>query len=199
MSKLKAKHEQELQQFILSKEWKKALVSCEDWELDAAQEGGVPSYCPQLLLYYLTNDVVNARFLWKRIPSSFKSGKPELTAVWKIGQALWTKNYEEIYKAIHGYQWNEPQKTLVQSFLDSFRVNTFLLLSKAYQVISVADAAVYLGFSQADVVKHTTQQGWIHDASNNLLAPKRLVETKDQSTSLVHLQQLTEYFCFLEN
>lgn len=45
----------------------------------------------------------------------------------------------------------------------------------------------------------TTKQGWNFDSTSNLLLPKFQKEEKQQSTDLNQLQELTEYFCYLDS
>eukprot|EP01114_Cavostelium_apophysatum_P023981 TRINITY_DN922_c0_g1_i1.p2 TRINITY_DN922_c0_g1~~TRINITY_DN922_c0_g1_i1.p2 ORF type:complete len:205 (-),score=29.26 TRINITY_DN922_c0_g1_i1:846-1460(-) len=201
----KAKHDSELQVLLLKGEWKSALLQCEEYELELASSSeatnpaNAPNYGVQLLLYYLVNDLSNARFLWKRITSQHKSGKPELAAIWQIGQALWSKKYDDIYKTLNGFAWTEPHKTLVAALLESFRRQTFVLLSKSFVAISVPDAAAYLGIPEAETLKVAATSGWAHDSQTNFLSPKPVSEQKEQGTGLTQLQQLTEYFCYLES
>jgi hypothetical protein len=68
-----------------------------------------PLYAHHLLACLLVNDLNNARFLWKRVPAELKKvgASPleshlnaqehgELTAMWKIGQSLWDRNYDQV-------------------------------------------------------------------------------------------------------
>jgi len=58
----------------------------------------------------------SARFLWKSIPSSIKESQPEVTAVWKIGQKLWLRDYAGVHEAIRGFDWTQELQTLVAAF-----------------------------------------------------------------------------------
>ena len=60
-------------------------------------------YAEFLALYLLTNDLANAKFLWKRIPDEAKTESDELKAVWEVGKAAWQRDY-------HGQclRWDEP-------------------------------------------------------------------------------------------
>jgi hypothetical protein len=46
-----------------------------------------------------------------------KTAKPELTAIWKIGKAMWNKDYAELYKAFNSYNWTDAYKVLVTALL----------------------------------------------------------------------------------
>ena len=130
----------------------------------------------------------SARYLWRRIPPSVKAANVELVAVWRIGRALWSKNYAEVYSAIRDFSWSDPAKSLVQllegSFatlslsierfaaehscaiaafvalsVESFRDATFSLLSKSYTAISLGDCCNYLGLAPAETVARKHFEG----------------------------------------
>lgn len=58
----------------------------------------------------------SARFLWKAIPSTIKENRPELVAVWKIGQKLWVRDHGGVYEAIHGFDWSQEVQGLLAAF-----------------------------------------------------------------------------------
>lgn len=58
----------------------------------------------------------SARFLWKSIPAAIKESQPELVAVWKIGQKLWTRDYGGVHEAIRGFDWSQEVEGLVTAF-----------------------------------------------------------------------------------
>ena len=58
----------------------------------------------------------SARFLWKSIPAAIKESRPEVGAAWKIGQRLWTRDYEGVHEAIREFNWSPEAHDLVVSF-----------------------------------------------------------------------------------
>ncbi|XP_055735014.1 COP9 signalosome complex subunit 8 isoform X1 [Salvelinus fontinalis] len=93
---------------IMDENYDKLLEQCQTQELEAP--GGIATpqvYAKLLALYLLHNDMNNARYLWKRIPQAIKSGNPELTAVWAVGQRIWQRDFPGIYSAIAAHQWSE--------------------------------------------------------------------------------------------
>lgn len=58
----------------------------------------------------------SARFLWKKIPSSVKESQPEISAVWKIGQKLWIKDYGGVHEAIREFNWTPQTQGMVTAF-----------------------------------------------------------------------------------
>jgi COP9 signalosome complex subunit 8 len=49
----------------------------------------------------------NAKFLWKRIPSSVKSNYPELAKVWEVGKALWRRDPPSVFLALQAHPWSD--------------------------------------------------------------------------------------------
>ncbi|KAJ4823723.1 hypothetical protein Tsubulata_016967 [Turnera subulata] len=50
------------------------------------------------------------------IPSSVKENRPELAAMWKIGQKVWTRDYAGVHEAIRGFDWSQD----ILAFVDGF-------------------------------------------------------------------------------
>lgn len=48
-------------------------------------------------------------------------------------------------------------------------------------------------------LKVATNNGWIYDSKTNFLTPKPPSTDKQQNTGLPQLQQLTDYFTYLES
>lgn len=69
-----------------------------------------------VVILFIYDDRNSARFLWKSIPSSIKENRPEVVAVWKIGQHLWTRNYAGVYDSIRGFNWSAEIQIFVASF-----------------------------------------------------------------------------------
>lgn len=69
----------------------------------------------------------SARFLWKSMDVSIKESQPEVIAVWKIGQMLWTRDYAGVYEAIRSFNWSPQIQPLVAAFEGS-SFFTFLII-----------------------------------------------------------------------
>lgn len=59
----------------------------------------------------------SARFLWKSTPQEAKDARPELAAVWRIGQCLWNRDYAGVYAAAQGFEWSPEIADFVAAFL----------------------------------------------------------------------------------
>ncbi|KAI5059311.1 hypothetical protein GOP47_0025630 [Adiantum capillus-veneris] len=156
-------------------------------------------YPIHLLGYIIVSDLNGARFLWKRIPAAVKQSQPELVAAWKIGQCLWTYDYAGFHNALQYFPWSPAVQQIVNAIKDDYSRKNFKLLSTAYSTISVADAAKFLGLTESETIKTTTQIGWTLDPASNMLTVLPAVSVAAQKLDSSKLQDLTEYVFHLEH
>ncbi|KAJ4840671.1 hypothetical protein Tsubulata_022581 [Turnera subulata] len=156
----------------------------------------------------------SARFLWKSIPSSVKENRPELAAVWKIGQkryAYSTGSVEQVVVTLFPCLVRLLLLTLLkaltkfETFSNSciglvdnrcaevYTRRMFQLLVSAYSTISVQDTALFLGMSEDDAKNYAVQQGWIVDLASQMLTVKKQPIVTEQKLDASKLQRLTEY------
>ncbi|KAJ1375612.1 hypothetical protein SESBI_50813 [Sesbania bispinosa] len=105
---------------LVSKSYDKVADICDNLMNQVAADG-IPyqddwPYAIHLLAYIYVHEINSARFLWKSIPSSIKESKPEVTAIWKIGQKLWLRDYTGVHEAIRGFDWGQELQGPVVSF-----------------------------------------------------------------------------------
>jgi len=181
---------------------------CEAEELLSAS--GVllsPDVYKQLLVIYLIdNDIVHAKFLWKRIPPTIKTANHELQAVWKIAQYLWKRDFANVYATAKAEEWSCVLKALIPRLCDKLRERMLRLVVQAYSVIHITELGKLLGLADVEVIELATTKSWTIDLDNKVVKPKKeIVETckenVDQTTETFdHLMNsLTDYVTFLEN
>ncbi|GJS39869.1 COP9 signalosome complex subunit 8 [Tanacetum coccineum] len=169
----------------------------------------------------------SARFLWKSVPASVKESRPEVAAVWKIGQQLWTRNYAGVYESIRGFNWSAEIQDFVAAFAGKFISFSYLssyfydlrykyqfsgkldaerytgrmleLLMNAYSTISIQDTALFLGMNENDATNYVLQQGWSVDTASQMLTVKKQAVVHEQKIDPSKLQRLTEYVFHLEH
>ncbi|XP_068660462.1 COP9 signalosome complex subunit 8-like isoform X3 [Aristolochia californica] len=114
-----------LNEALESKSYEKVADFCDELMLQAAAQGITFQdewpYSIHLLGHLYINDVNSARFLWKSIPSPVKETRPEVVAVWKIGQRLWTRDYAGVHEAIRGFNWSPDVINFVAAFSDALQ------------------------------------------------------------------------------
>ncbi|CAN4108049.1 unnamed protein product [Withania somnifera] len=192
-----------LNEALASKSYDKIADTCDNLMLQVASEGiefqdGWP-YAIHLLGHIYNNDINSARFLWKKIPAAIKEGRPELVAVWRIGQKLWTRDYTGVHEAIREFSWSPEVQSIVASFAELYKKRLFELLLSAYSTISTQDSAQFLGMNENDATNYVLQHGWVLDSASQMLTVKKQIVITEQELDPSKLQRLTEYVFHLEH
>ncbi|XP_022927899.1 COP9 signalosome complex subunit 8-like [Cucurbita moschata] len=186
-----------------SKSYENIADICDELMLQAAAEGisyqDEWPYTIHFLGYFYVDDINSARFLWKAIPSTIKENRPELVAVWKIGQKLWIRDHGGVYEAIDGFDWSQEVRGLLAAFSDLYRKRMFQLLVSAYSTISIHDTAHFLGMNEEEAKNYVTPQGWIVDVASQMFTVKKQQIATEQKLDSSKLQRLTEYIFHLEH
>ncbi|KAL3635285.1 COP9 signalosome complex subunit 8 [Castilleja foliolosa] len=176
---------------------------CDDLMLQVASEGVAYHeewpYSVHLLGHLYINDINSARFLWKKIPTSVKESQPEVSAVWKLGQKLWIKDYGGVYEAIREFNWSPMTQDFVKAFSELYTNRMFELLLSAYSTINIQDTALFLGMNEDDATNYALQQGWTVDPASRMLTVKKQAVATEQKLDPSKLQRLTEYVFHLEH
>uniref|UniRef100_A0A023FV03 COP9 signalosome complex subunit 8 n=1 Tax=Amblyomma parvum TaxID=251391 RepID=A0A023FV03_AMBPA len=182
------------------REYSKLATDLEQQELEAADGVASPQTYGQLLaIYLLQNDLPNAKFLWKRIPQEIKQSHPELGNIWKVGQALWYKDFPAIYTGL-AQEWPDDIKPIMQELGERTRRRALTLVAKAYSSISLDDASSFLGVPKADLAAVVCPLGWVVDVASGMVLPKYTAARHEDSTpSEEQLAKLTDFVAFLEN
>ncbi|KAL7199943.1 hypothetical protein ACSBR2_022116 [Camellia fascicularis] len=192
-----------LRDAMASKSYDKIADICDDLILQVSTQGITFQdewpYSIHLLGHIYIDDINSARFLWKSIPSSVKESRPELVAVWKIGQRLWMRDHAGVHEAIRGFNWSQETRDLVASFSDVYTKKMFQLLLSAYSTISIQDASLFLGMNEDDATNYVLQQGWSVDPASRMLTVKKQPVVTEQKLDPSKLQRLTEYVFHLEH
>jgi len=66
-----------------------------------------------MLVYLLEDELMLAKFLWKRIPPTVKQADPTLERLWSAGSAIIRRDAEQAYAAMDGLTWPEHLAPLV--------------------------------------------------------------------------------------
>ncbi|BAF14719.1 COP9 signalosome complex subunit 8 [Oryza sativa Japonica Group] len=187
---------------LAGKSYSSVAPLCDDLFLQAASRGAATDgwpYAVHLLAHLYLNDLNSARFLWKSTPQEAKDARPELAAVWRIGQCLWNRDYAGVYAAAQGFEWSPEIADFVAAFLESYRKRIFQLLTSAYSTISVADVAHFMGMNEEDATNYAMQNGWSLDAAARMLTVVKPKVKTNQKLDASKLQRLTECVFHLEH
>ncbi|XKL60377.1 hypothetical protein PGB90_001393 [Kerria lacca] len=129
--------------------------------------GGVLSnseYAKLLAIYLYQNDLLSAKFLWKRIPLSTKSAAAELQSIWDVGKAMRRKEYDEIYISLK-FPWSAEIKPLMQMVEEEIRRNTLKLIAKSYSSLEIHKLSRYIGYDTQKTLAVAQENGWTNDGT----------------------------------
>jgi len=185
-----------LQTLIAEDNFFKLVSECENFELESSQNGMMPLYSVHLLGYLIIDDLVNARYLWKRIPDEIKKVDTEICAIWNIGKSLWLEDTVSFYKNIHSYAWENLTSTLVDILKAKYSERTIELLSNAYSIVTLDTICQHLGLSSGDAINLVKSRGW--EEVDGMFKPVPFVQKEGPSPNIKNLQSLTDYVVFLE-
>ncbi|XP_042435416.1 COP9 signalosome complex subunit 8-like [Zingiber officinale] len=192
-----------IQKDLASKCYSAVADTCDDLMLKLASRGiryqDEWPFAIHLLGHVFANDLNSARFLWKSIPLEIKESRPEIVAVWKIGQCLWTRDYAGVYDAIRGFDWSAEITAMVVAFSENYTKKMFQMLNSAYSTISVTDVAHFLGMSEDRAIDYALQHGWKLDSSCKMVIVKKPKTVTERKLDPSKLQRLTEYVFHLEH
>lgn len=177
-------------------------------ELESPTGRASPQVYGQLLaIYLLFNDLISAKFLWKRIPAEIKQENEELSIIWHVGRSMWKKDYPEIYGVIRSCpSWPNHLKNIMNLILETTRRRAERLITKAYSTVHINQASRLLGLSQEETRQWVASRNWSleeetgfininkHSASDSKVPPMAVIENRTEL-----LEKLTDYIIFLES
>lgn len=177
-------------------------------ELESPHGRASPQVYGQLLaIYLLFNDLISAKFLWKRIPAEIKQDNEELSIIWHVGRSMWKKDYPEIYGVIRSCpSWPNHLKNIMNLILETTRRRAQRLISNAYSTVHIDQVSRLLGFNHEETRQWVSSQNWTIDketgyininkdsASDHKVPPMAMIENRTEL-----LEKLTDYIIFLES
>jgi hypothetical protein len=126
---------------------------------------------------------MNAKFLWKRLPQSLKAtaiqNQTELFKIWCLAQHMIQRQYSEAFSLfeqfkISGFVWSSDLlANLIEKLVKKTRDILFDTVNTAYSSISIQELASLLNLNVENVVKITTERGWLLDDSGFFLIPNK--------------------------
>ncbi|XP_066581832.1 COP9 signalosome complex subunit 8 [Prorops nasuta] len=181
------------------------LHELEKAELEAP--GGVASaqtYAQLLAVYLYENDLCNAKYLWKRIPSNVKAANAELGQIWIVGKRMWQRDWSAVHIALDG-KWSSDVGYIMAEIREKVRERAMNLIAEAYSSLELSVLASMTGLSIDGARQAAASWNWRIDGTTvqtrkmdmlqhySNLAPESALLTEDQ------LEKLTQIVSFLEN
>jgi len=167
-------------------------------ELESAQTPGVvldsSFYVQYLFSCLFLGNLVQARFLWKRLPADFKSDN-EVAAVWAVGKALTKRKYPDVYRHLDAGRWRVAED-LAQLFRAQFTERMTQLVVKAYSSLKVQQAAGLLGMSLGEVNSFANSKGWT--ITGEIVRPRAAGSGEAKQVQAKEVERVTKMLNFLE-
>lgn len=202
------------------------LAALEEQELVSEDNPSVNLYTQLLALYVLTDDLMSAKLLWKRIPAEFKEPDSDLSQVWRVASILirnQLKELPEVYQITQNRNWPPYIKKIINQIGLHMRQRMISLISSSYSHIKLQDVATLTGCSSESEAKSLVSDlSWTVDPAGFVVVVTKKstqspssngrsfesasfdsVETEDDdlrdNMNQEQLHRLTEYVAFLEN
>ena len=181
------------------------LAELEAQELNPEEDPSDKLYAQMLALYVLTDDLISAKFLWKRIPASVKAENQDLQTIWSVAANLIRRTPAPVFFLIQEHEWPPHVKTIISRIADRVREQQISLITSAYSDIRVADIArLTCAGQEEEAVKLAQELGWSLDPEKKSAKPRKPSRTpgsadEEREMSQEQLKKLTEYIAFLEN
>lgn len=107
--------------------------------------------------------------------------------------------HANLYEALNS-QWSPEFQPHTIALVDAHRQKMLVLVSYAYENITLSDFAKYVGLSEDSAKKLGESKGWKFDSSSSTFTPTALTEKKKekQLSSLEILTKLSDRSLFLE-
>lgn len=103
-----------------------------------------------LAAYLLLEQLDNARFLWKRLPTEPRDADPELCALWAVGKAMWVKDHAGMQSAITAFSWSPPLLEMMMQRLQREHLSRcFAQAVCAYSLVSAESLSQTIGAQRA--------------------------------------------------
>jgi len=209
-------------ELVSTTKFKEALPVLQDLELlrleQSLSPGGEDMWgeeeeeeaCVQMALLLLLNNLAEAKLLWRRSPSSFKSQEADLPALWAVGALLIQRHISQAYIALDGRQWRRPAvAALVPHLKAAIKERQMQLFSRAYRSLPLAAMAEALGTDQSAALRACRAKGWECDESAGTVKPRPPAATTttakedrphpvDAAAGLDHIKRLTEYINLMD-
>ena len=171
----------------------------ESQELNSAGKCSDRVYAQLLAIYLLSNDLQNAKFLWKRIPDQTKSNSLDLKEIWKIGKLLLQHKSNEIYSIIDNYEWPNFLINIMKELKEEIKKRTLNLIQKSYSYISLNDLKRILNIqTDEELVAIISTMNWRLDGDDGVIVTKSQPVFESLASNQEHLEKMVQHVTFLE-
>lgn len=158
-------------------------------------------YSELLAAYLYQEDLNNANYLWKRIPTAMKTGNKELERMRQIYRNLLDNDYPAFYRAIE-FEWSRNIAEIMFELKNKIKTECINTVGKTYCTIFQSVLMGIASLTPEAVEETCKSMGWelIPGSDPIIVIPKPVEETKmPAATCEDQLAMLTDFISFLEN
>lgn len=190
-----------LEDLIRKRQWGEVLQQCEENEiLDPSGYATPEIYAIMLGSYLARDELEHAKFLWVRIPDSFKKENPVLGDLWNVARALKQKHIGLFRDAITSVTWPDCYLTLIDVISASVTERRAALISKSYSAMHLEHMATLMGVDSEKGIEIAAKLGWDVNGETKIVSPvKKQLEPFELAKGQMIIEHLSNYVSFLEN
>ncbi|KAA0194740.1 hypothetical protein FBUS_08839 [Fasciolopsis buskii] len=196
------------------------LIELELYELTSGYQLFDPKSCPAgigvssleeyytqfLGLYILKMDLLNAKFLWKRIPFPLKESSESLKVLWSLGKLLLHKNHRKFFETatqiIQQPNNSESLVYIVTQISQRQQCHLIDLISSAYSCISIEFVASLFCIPVNNAISLLVSRNWELMADGKHLTfvqSPSIANSGVEATNEQIMSKLSEFMSFIEN
>ena len=180
-----------------------AAKACEQVELQANDSScqNPAVYSIQIVSHLISNELNDARFCWKRVPSTLRQ-EGDIQSVSKLLESLWDKDYVGFHQNVASLQWSSTLQGPVQALVEEVKRKIEGTIAKAYTTISLGDLAPILGSSRDQVLHVIEKNQWKLDAASDMVTVRSSTEKAAPMKPIAaqaSLQEMTKYVVHLDS
>ncbi|CAH8833557.1 unnamed protein product [Trichobilharzia szidati] len=170
----------------------------------------VDFYLQYLGIYLIKCDLINAKFLYKRMPSHIKEDQ-SIKCLWDLGRLLWKNDIKLFFTSVSQI-FSDPKHSdilvqMVRQIRDKQIDQITHLVTQAYSCVSIDFLCNYLCISSEDISKHFLSKSWQISTDGRFISrPGNFVEEQSKTLGLENetanneiMSKLTEFMCFMES
>ncbi|CAH8453892.1 unnamed protein product [Schistosoma turkestanicum] len=170
----------------------------------------VDFYLQYLGLYLMKSDLINAKFLYKRMPAKIKE-HTSIKCLWDLGRFLFRNDVKSFFSRSVQVLSDPMQPEILVQMVKQIRdkqLNSMVdLFFRAYSHISVDFLCDYLCISSEDMCELFLQKGWEFCSDNRFIFRRGGISSEDNKTLSLEndttnndlMSKLSELMCFMEN
>ena len=109
----------------------------------------------------------NAKFLWKRISNEEKTSVPLLGQIWEVGQKLWLKEHNAVFRLIRTTKWPPSIEPYMNCLEENYRQKSLQLIGNKiskfliYTLIESNHMLLFFVFRKSLSVYHFNHIHWL--------------------------------------